>query len=644
MLTQMSPGMRELLLNEVVPQIGQGQVPAAAKQLLDSVHTEDFLWTPVSIQTFITDPYFLGTILHDGLYPKLLEDLIELFSGSYSEVLLAGSIGWGKSTMAEVGMAYDIYLVSCLKSPAVTYGLLRGSNLAFINASVNKVQARKILFNGIGNLMKSSPYFREKFPYDRNLLTELRFPRGIAAYPVAANETSLLGEGVFSAAFDEMNFYAVVEKSKQNPEGATYDQALTLYNKMSRRLKSRLNARGSLPGHLWMISSARYPNDFTERKAIEALEDKTIFVRQYSAWETKPKSQFMTGSFQVEVGDITRRSRVLDGSEEGINTERVIEVPMDFKEQFDKDPDAAVRDFAGIPVLSIRPFIGRRDLITEMMQKGKEAGLRHPFTAFTVTLQEEHEHLLTQFLDWVPEEYDQTTKRIIPRHIRAGPYSAHIDLAKTVDAVGVGIVHVVGSKQVSRGFGKDRKYESRPIMRVDLALEVVAPLRGEIRISSVRELLYQLRDLGLQFGVVSYDTWGSVESIQTLQGEGFMAENLSVDKDPSAYEMLKEAIYDGRLLCYEMPVLAMELATICRDDKTGKIDHPPNGKKDVSDSIAGAVFQAEKAWAGGASSQWASVTTVAPQPRSGFADDNEKLWWKVMHNIPLTEDEINRIK
>ncbi|MGA7623195.1 MAG: hypothetical protein WB630_13950 [Candidatus Acidiferrales bacterium] len=104
-----------------------------------------------------------------------------------------------------------------------------------------------------------------------------------------------------------------------------------------------------------MISSARYPNNFTERKAMEALADKSIFVRQYSAWETKPKNQFMTETFRVEVGDVTRRSRVLDDSEDGINPERVIEVPLDFKEQFDKDPDAAVRDFAGIPVLSIRP-------------------------------------------------------------------------------------------------------------------------------------------------------------------------------------------------------------------------------------------------------------------------------------------------
>ena len=61
-----------------------------------------------------------------------------------------------------------------------------------------------------------------------------------------------------------------------------------------------MNKRGMLPGHLWMISSARYPNDFTERKAVEALTDKTIFVRQYSAWETKPRSDFMAEEFEVD--------------------------------------------------------------------------------------------------------------------------------------------------------------------------------------------------------------------------------------------------------------------------------------------------------------------------------------------------------
>src|SRR5215469_572975 len=75
-----------------------------------------------------------------------------------------------------------------------------------------------------------------------------------------------------------MNFYAVIEKSKQHPEGGTYDQAMQLYTKMSRRIKSRMNKRGLLPGHLWLVSSARHPNDFTERKEIEAQTDKSISI------------------------------------------------------------------------------------------------------------------------------------------------------------------------------------------------------------------------------------------------------------------------------------------------------------------------------------------------------------------------------
>ena len=409
----------------------------------NSVFAVDYLWQPVSIQTFIQDDYYLGKILRGNLFPRILEDLVELFEGRYSEVLLMGSIGWGKSIMAEVGIVYDLYKVSCLKNPADAFGLIPNSNVAFINVSVNKSQATKILFGGLGNLIRNSPYFKEKFPFAPNITTELRFPRGVFAYPVAASEQALLGEGVFSAAFDEMNFYAIVEKSKQHPEGGLYDQALQLYTKMSRRIMSRMNKRGMLPGHLWMISSARYPNDFTERKAVEALSNPMIFVRQYSAWETKPRSDFMSETFNVEVGDVTRRSRVLEGTETDVNGDRVLTVPYDFKERFDLEPDEAVRDFGGISVLSIRPFIGRRDLITQMMQGGKAEGLRHPFTDYTVTLQSEHDHLLPEFLDWI---LDKDGKRV---KIVDGPYFAHVDLAKVNDACGFCVTHIVGSRQVS---------------------------------------------------------------------------------------------------------------------------------------------------------------------------------------------------
>ena len=72
----------------------------------------------------------------------------------------------GKTVFAEVGICYDLYKVSCLKNPADAYGLLPNSNVAFINVSVNKAQASKVIFGGIGNLIRNSPYFRERFPFN----------------------------------------------------------------------------------------------------------------------------------------------------------------------------------------------------------------------------------------------------------------------------------------------------------------------------------------------------------------------------------------------------------------------------------------------------------------------------------------------
>ena len=79
--------------------------------------------------------------------------------------------------MAYIGIAYDIYQVSCLKEPQKAFGLLPGTNLAFINISVNKTQATKIMFGGLGNLIRNSPYFREKFPFDANAALKTPSPK-----------------------------------------------------------------------------------------------------------------------------------------------------------------------------------------------------------------------------------------------------------------------------------------------------------------------------------------------------------------------------------------------------------------------------------------------------------------------------------
>ena len=51
----------------------------------------------------------------------------------------------------------------------------------------------------------------------------------------------------------------------------------------------------------------------------------------------------------------TRRSRAPTGEETDVNLEAVLEVPMDFKDASDKDPEGSVRDYAGISTLAVTP-------------------------------------------------------------------------------------------------------------------------------------------------------------------------------------------------------------------------------------------------------------------------------------------------
>jgi hypothetical protein len=53
---------------------------------------------------------------------------------------------------------------------------------------------------------------------------------------------------------------------------------------------------------------------------------------------------------------------------------------------------------------------------------------------------------------------------------------------------------------------------------------------------------------------------------------------------------LKQAFYDGRIRAPAHAKALHELVTLELDVKKNKIDHPPNGSKDVSDSMAGVAW------------------------------------------------------
>jgi hypothetical protein len=598
----------------------------------------DYLGEPVSVREFVLNPYYLGKSLATAIYPRLLLDLEELFAGEYTEVVLGGGIGTGKTTFAAIVLAYDIYLVSCLRDPAAAYGMVPGTPLTFLNVSVDLTQARNVLFEGLFNLVRNSPHFLQQFPFDTKLTNEIRFRRHkhgpviVRCRPAAATRQSQLGVAVFSGAIDEANFMARTERSKRaRPgEGGIFDQAAAIYNLLSQRIWSRLNQRGKLPGHLLAMSSAQYGDDFIERKQQEARDNPLVFVRRYAPWDVKPADRFTCNpdgslrTFRVDLGDLTRRPRVLKGNETDIDDARVMDVPVDFLPEFTRNIEDAVRNLCGRSVLAVNPFIINREAIHRIFELGEDAGLKHPFSKvdenggpLDVTLQgaaAEVEHLVPKYLHWTSRQksdspwpsifYNDAPMIAEVEHLLFPAFHyAHIDLSKNRDASGLAIGHVIGAKQVPR-LGQDHKpiTENLPIIRMDLVLRIVAPPGGEIDIPSIRALFYQLRDhCGMEFGLITFDSFGSQESLKNLKDNGFTCDDFSVDDDFTAYDMLKQALYDERLLCYPHPKLQEELVRLERTAK--KVDHPstPGSSKDLADCVAAVVHHCHLGWAKGTS-------------------------------------------
>ena len=84
-----------------------------------------YRWEPVTPLHFLTDPYYLGVNPKTGvgvcetLYPKLLEDfcMIHDKNSTIEEVILTGSIGYGKSFFMELSILWQVYFLSCFKNP-----------------------------------------------------------------------------------------------------------------------------------------------------------------------------------------------------------------------------------------------------------------------------------------------------------------------------------------------------------------------------------------------------------------------------------------------------------------------------------------------------------------------------------------------
>ncbi len=572
------------LLDAELPSCYRGYFTQLLKDVVNdgaSPLLTDYVRPPVDLRTFLHDPYFLG-VPNDELWPTVVSELEECNSGRYIEAVYTGAIGTAKTTSALYTQAYQLYLLSCYENPHKILGIAETDEILFIFQNMTAALSKNVDFARFKAICDRSHYFTKVFPYNREIESRLEFPHRIRVMPLSGEITAAIGQNVYSGILEEVNFMEVVQDSKRTKGGELFDQARGIYSTISIRRKSRFMRLGRLPGVLCIVSSRNYPGQFTDEKEeqaekeIRATGKSSIFIYDKRLWELKP-DRYCGDMFLLFIGDVNRKPHILEQDEHFAEEDAnlVMEVPVEHLSDFEQDMPRALRDIAGVSTLAKLPFIGNYDAIAAALCGVNLFSQDHTdFVTTKVTID----------------------KRLIKHPTK--PRWAHVDLALSGDCAGLAIGYVEDFVIVQRGGDQE---EILPKVVIDGVLEIRPPKGGEINFSRIRELLYNLKSAGLPLKWVTFDSFQSVDSIQILRQKGFITGNISMDKTMLPYDFTKTAIYDARLVAPDHPKLSLELKSLELVIDKKKIDHPPNGSKDLSDSVAGVVYgltTRRELWAG----------------------------------------------
>lgn len=568
--------------------------------VLDQYVKVEYIEEPVDPLTFLTDEYYMGQV-GNHMWPQLQQDFVELFEGDYSEAILTGSLGWGKSFFATCGLAYILYQMSCLANPQEVYGLAKGTALAIAILSATREAARRVPLAELGSKLQLSPYFKEKCPYKiAATMYEIRFPTKKMMVVAGSTSSAAIGTNVFAGFLDEMAFMGGRRQLDKTGRLVEVDKSEVLTKAIVRRMKSRFMKAGKLPGLMFLVSSKERPVTFIEQRIEEARSGRetSVFIRDYSTWDVKPRENFSGKTFQIAVGNETIRSKIDPSPDdiawyEGAQL-RVIDAPEEYRGDFESDLEGALRDIAGIASESVSLFIHRREKIIEAIDETLQSPIDVEEWMSGEPLEFWWERVAIPFERPIPGGFTEEAWRPI-RHPGAARY-VHIDVALVGDCAGLTIAHIAGHTEVTRRDAGGESYaEVAPVIETDLMLRIFPPPGDEIFLGDIRGIVYEFQRHGFIVSYASMDSWQSADTRQQFKARGIESEVLSVDKTVVPYETMKTALYENRLRLQNHKAVQKELRALQKVQKTKgiipkfMIDHPARGSKDIADGVAGAT-------------------------------------------------------
>jgi len=531
---------------------------------LDALSGDEFEEKPVPLEEFVTDKKYLGLPpLSDYQYTMLkastqiykLDTLIgiygedegrKIFKQTCNEIILQLGKGSGKDYTSTIACAYVVYLLLCLKDPAVYYGKPPGDAIDIINIAINAQQANRVFFKGFNQRIEKSPWFQGRYIAKANMV---EFDKEITVHSGHSESEAWEGYNVLVVILDEISGFEL-ESTTGHAQAKTASSIYKMY-------KGSITSRFPDFGKLVLLSFPRFKMDYIQQKYNEAIAEKEVVIRHHRFKVDPDLPDGTTGNeFEVEweedhiISYKMPKIFALKRPTWDINPTRKIE---DFTEAFYTDPTDALSRFACMPPDATDAFFKSRMVIEKAFSSPK----------LNVDL------------------YGRFDDDFKPNPDRS--YFMHVDLAQKHDHCAVALAHVEG--WVTMKIGEDYK-QAAPRVIIDAVRYWTPTASKSVDFTEVKDYILSVRERGFNLKMVTFDRWNSHDMMQQLGVHGIKTEILSVAK--KHYEDMSLTLTEERLHGPRIQLLIDELLQlrIVKD----KVDHPRKGSKDLSDAVCGAIY------------------------------------------------------
>lgn len=556
----------------------------------------------------------------ENIFDWVKNDFCEMVEGKkqYSQIVLYGCTRQGKSFCAILLILYIIVYVSHLRDLSRFYNLAGGTSLSIYIMSFNYEKAHQLYLQPLYQLLEQSERFVqikfqdqvkneqakygcEKIVYSKAALVgHMTLASNLRIISGNSDAMSIIGNNILAGIISEIAFF--IEN-----DGATEDQIFRLYSDLVERIKATVGK--SYLAFTFLDTSANDSESLIENYILKTLRYKDdILFRWRRRWDIPelvkkfyPIYEKTKETFPLCIGDGSIPAKIIENQNELKDIPEILiqHVPIDAKDDFERNLIKSIKDIAGQPTTNESKFIQKNSLVDNIFSDyilNEESGIICDAGSIPQKM----------IFDAIKEKYFvkfHGNVNLLKRAPKESRYAAaDLSFAVKGDVTGLSIGH----KEWSR--------ERNCIMYVSDFTFALLPGENGINIEAVGYFIKELSEMGINFVNVVFDTFQSEQLSQFLTRNNIPNMKHSVDTSINPYMNLYSLLISEQIKAGKNIFLKNNLKSLYRirnkkgqeriDHSAGNLEYKYYGDwetsrcgmyaKDVSDSFCNWIYIASQ--------------------------------------------------